>query len=73
MAAYQTGTFDLVPATNEQGARTVSHLKVRVLTDFAGTADNSSVPYGYTIQYVPSGQNAQTPAWNATSELVAAN
>ena len=32
--AYQTGTFDLVAATNEQGARTVTHLQIKLLTDF---------------------------------------
>ena len=55
-AAYTTGTFDLVASTDDQGARTVSHLNIRLLTDFQGdTADRDSVPFGYTVQYVPAG------------------
>ena len=33
-AAYTTGTFDLVAPNDDQGARTVTHLKIRLLTDY---------------------------------------
>ena len=31
------------------------------------------VPFGYTIQYVPSGNTVQVPDWSTTGELVSAN
>ena len=53
--AYTTGIYDLVPASTEQGVRTVSHLRVKIATDVQ-TLDNDphTIPFGYTIQYVPS-------------------
>ena len=35
-SAYTTGTFELVAATDEQGARTVSHLQIKLLSDWPG-------------------------------------
>ena len=73
-AAFTTGLFTCVPANADQGVRTVSRLNVKLATDrIAEGVDGSNVIYGYTIQYVPSGSNAQTPTWSATGDLVAAN
>ena len=58
-AAYTTGNFTLVEATTEQGSRTVSHLNIKMLTDWSGNGsgadDGYVIPFGYTVQYVPSG------------------
>ena len=35
--------------------------------------DGYVIPFGYTVQYVPAGQTAQTPAWNVTGDLLSAN
>ena len=76
--AYSTDSFELVPTSTVQGKRTIAHLRVKVMTDTPLNvnpeyADGYAVGFGYTIQYVPSGFAVQTPTWNVTGELVAAN
>ena len=48
-----------------------------MLTDWSGNGsgadDGYVIPFGYTVQYVPSGSTAQVPAWNASGALLAAN
>ena len=73
--AYSTDSFELVPTSTVQGKRTIAHLRVKLMTDTPVATDNDgwAVGFGYTIQYVPSGYAVQTPTWNVTGELVAAN
>ena len=38
--AYQTGTFDIVAPSTDEGCRTVAHLRMKLLTDLSTTEDN---------------------------------
>ena len=53
-AGFTSGFYDLVAASTTQGKRTVANLKLKLLTQNYGN-DNDAFPFGYTVQYVPSG------------------
>ena len=73
-SAYQTGTFTIVNPIDEEGTRTVAHLRIKLLTDINSfTTDMTTTPFGYTVQYVPAGTTVTTPTWNATGPLLMNN
>ena len=39
--AYQTGTFDIVAPSTDEGCRTVAHLRMKLLTDFVNTTEDN--------------------------------
>ena len=56
-AGFTTGFYDLVPASTTQGKRTVANLRLKLLTDSLSNGESNNIPFGYTVQYVPSGYN----------------
>ena len=54
-AAFTSGFYDLVASSTTQGKRTVANLRLKLLTNSATGEDSLSAPFGYTVQYVPSG------------------
>ena len=79
VAAYTQTNSIVVPAmTVGEGVRTISNLKINMVIDqyVTGTGVNvNPTNFGYTVQYVPSGANPQTAAFNQAQSgtLVAAN
>ena len=54
---YTSGFYDLVAASTTQGKRTVANLRLKLLTNTVTGNNDTSVAFGYTVQYVPSGYN----------------